>query len=56
MATEQEAIAQCTEPRTRETLAQDLRELGMVAGVVDGQREWATYGSPVSAVSSSRSV
>lgn len=33
MATEQEAIARCTEPRTRETLAHDLRELGMVAGM-----------------------
>jgi aminoglycoside N3'-acetyltransferase len=43
MATEQEAIVQCTEPRTRETLAHDLRELGMIAGVVDGQREWVTY-------------
>jgi len=32
MATEQEAIARCTEPRTRESLAHDLPELGIVAG------------------------
>jgi len=33
MATEQEAIARCTEPRTRESLAHDMRKMGMVAGM-----------------------
>ncbi len=32
MATERGAIAQCTEPRTRESLGHDLWELGIVAG------------------------
>jgi aminoglycoside N3'-acetyltransferase len=33
MATKQEAIARCTEPRTRESLAHDMRKMGMVAGM-----------------------
>ncbi len=33
MATEQDAIARCTEPHTRGSLVHDLRELGMTAGM-----------------------
>jgi aminoglycoside 3-N-acetyltransferase len=33
MVAERDAIARCTEPRTRESLAQDLRELGTSAGM-----------------------
>ncbi|MHB8071106.1 MAG: AAC(3) family N-acetyltransferase [Candidatus Cryosericum sp.] len=33
MVTEQDAIALCAEPRTRESLAHDLRELGVAAGM-----------------------
>jgi aminoglycoside 3-N-acetyltransferase len=33
MVTEQDAIVRCTEPRTRESIADDLRELGVTAGM-----------------------
>ena len=55
MAAERDAIAPCTEPRTRESLAHDLRELGMTAGMtvlvhVSLSSPGWVWGGPIAAV------